>query len=456
MRPTPPTRRHLLGASGALAITAMLPLPALARAKSSTVCRVLAISDLHSAYERTSQLLAAFEHEVRSHPAPHVIALNGDIFEQANVVSVRSDAVIDWAFLAALPRIAPTVVNLGNHDNDVTNDLAEVVERMRGLGLHVVTHLHDSRTGQPYADPVIDLPLGERRLRVVGIGTDALHTYPKTGRELLSIPAPQDWAAETLANNLQGSDLRMVLCHVGVAQERLILPHVPPRSLVIGGHNHLLFTEQLDSIAYAHSGSWNNAFTVAEFDASGAVSARNLDVYTHGPDNPELTALIAATLAQHLSEAEQAILGHAPSTLSLGDTGRKVAQGLATAANTDIGFIGHTTLGTGVQAGPVSQFAFDAIVRFDGKLMMAEVSPDKLRLILQRANQDRPLPLAERTGDFAYASAIEMVPDRPIRMATNDWCAMNQHEYFGTTDLVFVEVPSPGIKAIGRAALLGH
>jgi 5'-nucleotidase/UDP-sugar diphosphatase len=111
-------------------------------------------------------------------------------------------------------------------------------------------------------------------------------------------------------------------------------------------------------------------------------------------------------------------------------------------------------LGTGVQAGPVSQFAFDAIVRFDGKLMVAEVTRDQLRHILQRTNQDRPLPLAQRTGDFAYASELGTVPDRPIRMATNDWCAMNQHEYFGTTDLVFTEAPSPGIKAIGRAALL--
>jgi 5'-nucleotidase/UDP-sugar diphosphatase len=322
MRPTPSTRRHLLGASGGIALAAMLPLPALAHANAATVCRVLAISDLHSAYERTSQLLAAFEHEVRSHPAPHVIALNGDIFEHANMVSVRSDGLIDWAFLAALPRIAPTVVNLGNHDNDLTNDLAEVVARMRGLGLHVVTHLHDSRTGQPYADPVIDLAVGERRLRVVGIGTDALHTYPKAGRERLTIPASQDWAAQTLAKNLEGSDLRMVLCHVGVPQERLILPHVPPRSLVIGGHNHLLFTAQLGSIAYAHSGSWNNAYTVAEFDGSGAVSVRNLNLDTLAPVNPELSALIAATLAQHLTDDEQAILGHAPSTLSLGHDGQ--------------------------------------------------------------------------------------------------------------------------------------
>jgi len=419
------------------------------------VCRVLALSDLHSAYERTSQLLAAFEHEVRSHPAPHVIALNGDIFEHGNVVSVRSEGVIDWAFLAALPKLAPTVVNLGNHDNDLVNDLAEVVARMRSLGLHVVTHLHDARTQKPYADPVIDLAVGERRLRIVGIGTDALHTYPKPGRERLTIPAPQDWAAQTLASTLSGSDLRMVLCHTGVQQERLILPYVPPRSLVIGGHNHLLFNEQIGDIAYAHSGSWCNALTVAEFAASGAVTLQTLDIDPHGPNNADLSALIAATLSEHLTEAEQAVLGRAPATLSLGDTGRQVALGLATAASAHIGFIGHTTLGTGIQAGPVTRFAYDAIVRFDGKLMVAEVTPAQLRLILKRANQDRPLPLSERTGDFVYASPEPRNITGPIKIATNDWCALNQAEYFGTTDLAFTEIPSPGIKALGRTALLG-
>ena len=101
---------------------------------SAVIGRVLAMSDLHSAYERSAQLLAALRAEVRSHPVPHLIAIDGDIFEHGNVVSVRSEGAIDWAFLAALPAIAPTVVNLGNHDNDLTPDLHEVVARMRGLG----------------------------------------------------------------------------------------------------------------------------------------------------------------------------------------------------------------------------------------------------------------------------------------------------------------------------------
>lgn len=125
-----PSRRRLLQLAGATTLAPGL-IGLRAKDQTKTIGRVLAVSDMHSAYERTAQLLAAFEREVRTHPIPHVIAVNGDLFEHGNAVAVRSGGVIDWAFVEALPRLAPTVFNLGNHDNDLTPDLAEVVARLR-------------------------------------------------------------------------------------------------------------------------------------------------------------------------------------------------------------------------------------------------------------------------------------------------------------------------------------
>lgn len=232
-----PTRRHLLRLGGAAALTPGL----VGMARASTVARVLAVSDLHSAYDRTARLLAAFGAETRTHPVPHVIAINGDIFEHGNVVSVRSGGVIDWTFLAQLPRVAPTVVNLGNHDNDLTPDLADVVARMKGLGLHVVTTIADARSGLGYAAPVATLALGARSLRVVGMATNALNTYPKASRDRLSIPSASDWAKANLGQSLAGADLVMVMSHAGVAADRDVLPLLPDGALMVGGHNHLLF-----------------------------------------------------------------------------------------------------------------------------------------------------------------------------------------------------------------------
>lgn len=424
--------------------------------RTNVVGRVLAVSDMHSAYERTAQLLAAFETEVRANRVPHVIAVNGDIFEQGNVVALRSGGVVDWAFLAALPKIAPTVFNLGNHDNDLTPDLAEVVARLKALGVHVVTTIGDTRTGAGYAAPHAALPFGRGSLRVVGMATNSLNTYPKASRAQLAVPPAADWAAahlaDHLADHLASADRIMVMSHAGVAADRDILPLLPDGGLMIGGHNHLLFQHRQGRSVYVHTGSWTRAYTVAEFLSDGSVQAQSRAIDLDAPATPALAELVAATLAANLTAEERTRLGISPRALSLGDTGRRIAAGLAQAAGADAGFMGHTTLGTGVPAGPVSRYVFDSIVRFDGKLMVATVSRTQFDGFMARANQDRPMPLADRSGDFLYASAASPTAD-PVRIATTDWCATNQREYFGTTDLAFEPASDLRVKAVAAQAL---
>ncbi|WP_312144582.1 metallophosphoesterase [Brevundimonas sp.] len=451
---TPLHRRRLFQLLTAAAVTpglaALVPAP-----EAGVLGRVLAMSDLHSAYERTGQLLAALEAEITGVEAPHLIVVDGDIFEHGNVVSVRSAGAIDWAFLSELPRLAPTVVNLGNHDNDLTPDLHEVVARMRSLGILVISNIVDARTGQPYAESAVTVPLGQRSLRVVGAGTNALNTYPKASRDWLSIPEPGAWAQANLSRLLDGADLMLVVSHAGVAGDRDILPLLPDGALMIGGHNHLLFQHEQGRSAYAHTGSWSNAYTTATLFDDGRITVGSTAVDRDAAPSPRLADLIETTLAAHLTDDEKRVLGVSPRALTLGETGRAVAAVMAKAAGVDAGFIGHTTLGTGLPTGPVTRYAFDAVVRFDGKLMVAEVSPERLAGIMARANQDRPMPLAERSGDFIYGAANDPSDDAVVRLVTTDWCALNQAEYFGATDLVFSEVPGLRVKTTATAGLLG-
>ncbi len=444
-----PDRRRLLAGLAAAPLLSGLSPPA------PIVGRVLAMCDLHSAYERTGQLLAALAAEIAAHPVPHVIAIDGDIFEHGNVAAVRSGGEIDWAFLAALPKLAPTVVNLGNHDNDITTDLAEVVARLRGLGVSVVSNIVDARTGAPYAPAQVDLPLGRRTLRVVGIATNSINTYPAVSRPTLQIPVPGDWTRAHLAAALAGADLAMVLSHAGVAADREILPRLPDGALMIGGHNHLMFQHRQGASLYVHTGSWSNAYTAVTLRAAGPGEAASVPVALDGPVAPQLAQLIPAVLARTLTDEERAILGASPAALSLGDTGRATAAAIARAAGADAGFIGHTTLGTGLPAGPVSRYAFDAVVRFEGKLMVAEVSRERLAGFMARANQDRPMPLADRNGDFLYAAVLGEPAGETVRIATTDWNATNQAEYFGAKDLAFREIEGLRLKTVSAKALLG-
>lgn len=445
-----PHRRHLLGGFAAVAAA-----PLLTGFAPRSAGRILAMSDLHSAYERTGQLLAALEAEVTSRPKlPHVIAIDGDIFEHGNVAATRSGGAVDWAFLAELPKIAPTVVNLGNHDNDITLDLAEVVSRLQSLGITVVSNIIDVRTGKPYAPSKADVPLGRRKLRVVGIATNALNTYPKESRPTLNIPVPGEWARANLAEALAGADLAVVMSHAGVAPDREILPLLPDGVPMIGGHNHLMFQHRQGRSLYVHTGSWSNAYTVMTLRDDGTADAVSKAVSLDAKPSPRIAALIPATLAQTLTDQEKAVLGASPRALTLGETGRAVAAAMARAAKADVGFIGHTTLGTGLPAGPVSRYAFDAVVRFEGKLMVAEIPRERLAGFMDRANQDRPMPLEKRNGDFLYAQAATAAKGDTVRIVTTDWCAMNQAEYFGASDLAFTEVPDLRVKATAAAGLL--
>ncbi|WP_224761295.1 hypothetical protein [Brevundimonas aurantiaca] len=85
--------------------------------------------------------------------------------------------------------------------------------------------------------------------------------------------------------------------------------------------------------------------------------------------------------------------------------------------------------------------------------MTAVVPRDRFDAFLARANQDRPMPLSARNGDFLYAAGAAPT-DGPVRIVTTDWCATNQAEYFGVADLVFAEAPGLTVKTAAAAALL--
>lgn len=446
------TRRlalKLLGSAAALPFIASA-LPAVAQEAAG---RIIVLSDLHSAYERTAELLSTLESEVSSNPVPHIILINGDVFELGNVVAVRSAGIVDWAFLEAVAALAPTVLNIGNHEPDLDTDLANVIAQAEEIGITVVSNITDTRTGELYTSTATDLTLGDLPVRVVGIATDKLNTYPKDSREALTIPEPAAWATENLAGLLDGDVLPVVLSHAGVVADRAILPLLADGTLLVGGHDHLTFTHEEGSTRYVHTGSWSSTYTVVTVAADKSLSVEQSRVRDDVTPNEELATLIFDTLKTHLTAEELATVGTSAAALTLPQTGRFVAESMAAAGEGDIGFIGHTTLGNGLPLGEVSKYAFDSVVRFDGKLMVAEVDAKTLAEILAVVNQDEAQTLEQRTGDFLYAAPTGLPTKDVYRLVTNDWSATNQKSYFGREDLVFTPGPEVGLKALVVAAL---
>jgi 2',3'-cyclic-nucleotide 2'-phosphodiesterase (5'-nucleotidase family) len=419
--------------------------------------QVLMLSDLHSAYGRLAPLLETMRRVVRRDRAPSLILLDGDLFEHGNVVAQRTGGALDWAFIEALTRLAPVVINLGNHDADLVDDQQKTIDRARALGITVLSNIVDARTGRPAATSRATLDLGFP-VHLIGIATNSLDTYPKDIRPTLSVPVPAAWAAANLPKAAPDDGLLIVMSHAGLPADKLILPSVPDGTLYLGGHDHLTFDHAQGRTRYVHTGAWGEPLSVATIDLTDKVAPiriTRIHVDPAGPADPALAALVASTLKAQLTPAETAVVARIPKALSLGDTGRAVAAIMARAAGADVGFMGHTTLGTGLPAGDLTQYAYDAVVRFDGTIMRAEVSAQVLADILSRANQDGDLPLDRRTGDFVYGAPTRPPAKDRYVIVTTDWCAKRQKGYFGREDLVFTEVPGLKVKQAIKDGLKG-
>jgi 2',3'-cyclic-nucleotide 2'-phosphodiesterase (5'-nucleotidase family) len=412
------------------------------------------MSDLHSAMERAAAVLGVVDAAVAANRGiPAVVLINGDVFERGNAVALRSAGAADWAFLAALRRRAPVVLNIGNHETALVDDLAEVVRRAEAMDIRVVSNLRDRRGGAPFAPAATGLSLpGGKRLAVAGIATDEAMTYRQVVRETLDIPAPAAWARANLPGLLDGADAAVVLSHAGVAADRAILPVLPAGTLLVGGHEHLRFGHAEGATRYLHTGSWNRFVTLAglTFGTVPGIALREVAVEPGLAEDAAHAATVRDVLAAHLTPAEREVLFRLPRALPLGEAARRASAAMAAATGAATGLIGHTSFGTGLPAGDVTRFDFDAFLRFDGPLFRGEADGAALAAIAERANQDRDIPLSSRIGDFVYA---DQLPISPAALATNGWTRLNARRYLGTEAIGFAEVPGVMLKATVAGAL---
>lgn len=419
---------------------------------------VLVLGDQHSAYEKAAQLVGFIDELRTAHPdLPMAILLDGDTQEYGNVIARRSNGAIDFALYGALAKRAPTVINLGNHDADFLL-FDETVARIRETGAQVVSNLVNRATGKAFAPTSTHVQLGRTEAVVVGIGTDVLNVYRVAVRPTLELTPPAAWAKASLPALFANEPLPILLSHAGIAADRETMPFVPDGTLFAGAHDHQRFVVPFGRTVYFHSGSWNSHVSLAWLtrEAHGLTqwTVEQVELKADGPADPALAATIAKVMAEHLTDEERARVGHIPAALTPPEAARLVAGALRTAAKVDAAFIGNTTFGAGLPAGDISRLQFNACVRFDGPVFVAEVDGARLAQLLAAANLTPETPFEQRHGEFNFAAGpAEIDPARTYRIATTDWGAKNTDRYFGAPALTWREEPRLKLKGAVLAEL---
>ena len=441
-------RRHVL--KGLLAAGAASAVSGLAFANTQADAVLFTISDLHAPYARLPALLERLKALRDAAGVPSAVLLNGDIFERGNVVCTRSGGVAEWAFLSALAAEMPVVVNLGNHEIAIYDDMSTFVARADQAGVSVISNLIDRRTGRFFA-PVSDrLGLGGVDISLLGLAATNPFVYRTPARDTLTFLDTAQFVADALPDAGADADVKVIMSHAGVSADKTFIDSLPKGAVIQGAHDHLDFAMNHNGVPYFHGASWGTKIGVLELfsGADGVTTRYRSEAVEPGAGDAALADVVAAQMGEHLTDEDNEIIAVIPRNFDIHNSILQATEAMRKATEADIAMIGHTTFGAPLSQGPLSRFDFNAFVRFGGGVQVAEVGGGQLLSILGRANQFAAKDLEGRTGDYVHVADHDIDPSGNYRLAVNAWTAMNQKAYLGTEDLPFQDVEGLELKAV--------
>jgi 5'-nucleotidase / UDP-sugar diphosphatase len=444
-----------------LAIAAAIPATGHHEEMASPDLAVINLADLHSAYDTYPALVTAATEVAAGYglTTEVVFLINGDLFELGVVVAQRSRGSVDWEFLRRLSELGTVVINIGNHEFDFMG-AEEFVAAAEEVGARVIGTVGLAAADEQLTPSHVDIEAAGRRVRIVGVGTDQLNTYPPAVRDSLSIPEPAGWVAREWVGVTRGADHVILATHAGLVADLAILETAGSRRNVLyalGGHDHLLLRERVAGTPYIHTGFRGEGFTVAEVDLrrpAPQVTFRDVRADSVATPDPALTRMVARLRTEHLTAEDRAVVGLMEEDLTVLEAAMWSVEQVRAFTDADVAFLNHTSFGAGLPAGELERYRFDQFMRFDNDVMRATVDAGTLRTIMARANQHESASLGDRTGDFLYAGPVSIHDGEEYEIATSSWVALdfNQMRYLGVT-VEFEKVPDVTTKGILAGAM---
>ena len=441
------SRRAVLSGLAALPAVSALPPAAAARADADLV--LVALSDLHSCYGSLAAVVAAVKAVRAAAPdAAMGILINGDLFDRSDAVARISSGMVDWAALGALAAVAPVILNIGDQEVALRDDLASVVAGAKRLGVTVIGNVIDTRSGKFYALPAAHVPARGRRIGVLGLAPDDPDLWRAPARDALQVPAPLDFLDRAAPVAFEDADLKLVMSHAGLAVDKAMLPRLPEGALVIGGHDHLELAHEADGRHLVHPGAYGESASVISvrfYGARPSISVARAQVLPGADEDLSVAALTQTVRLRFLPEAARERIGTLKTALSRADCAMLAADAVRDAAGADLALVDHVAIGPAPAAGPLLRYDLDKLVRRDSAVAVAEATGAQLARALAHANQHAPgRDFASRSGDYVHAQTLRLDPAATYRIAATEWVAARAERYLGGHDLAFAPAPTGG------------
>ena len=299
-----------------------------------------------------------------------------------------------------------------------------------------------------------DIAVSGTNLRIVGVGTDQINTYPKPLREDLIIPDPVAWVSENYASLAADADSVILSSHAGLVDDKAMAGSFTADTLyVLGGHDHLTLETSLSGIPYAHTGFKAETIHWAEIRNLGTAvpgaDFKSVSLDSIRVEDQTLRELVEDVRKWNLEAEDLEVLGSIPEDMDILDAVDWATAAVRDAVGADVALLNHTSFGSGLAAGDLQRYEFDTFMRFDNDVMIATVDAATLEIILSMSNQHEMENVADRTGDFLYSSGIKKPLSGRYKIVTSSWVALdfNQMKYLGAT-VEFVKVPDITTKGL--------
>ncbi len=453
-------RRTVLKAALVLVVSMWTVFQAMGQSRGNAAPDLVIVNmaDTHSAYDAYPRILTGVADIAQEYAGAEVVFLfNGDLFESGNAAARKSAGRVDWEFLRRLGAYGEVIINVGNHEFDFVTPDAFVATARRHEATVIGTVATVAEPG--LTPPSTDLVVAGRRIRIVGVGTDSLNTYPQSIRDSLSIPDPLAWTVSRWDDVTAGADHTILASHAGLTADLAILEAIAGDESIlfaVGGHDHIVVRDAIAGVPYMHNGFRGERFNVTEVYLSSPVEVRFRDVVTAEivEEDQAMVHEVAMVRSQYLDPEDIRIVGTVDADMTVLEGAMWAVETLRRATEADVVFLNHTSFGSGLAAGALPRYRFDQFMRFDNDVMRATVGAETLRTILSRSNQHTMRDVVARSGDFLYSNDVSVVDGRRYDIVTSSWVALdfNQMRYLGA-EIAFEALPGVTTKGILLDAL---